>query len=108
MAAGLYQFTPLKRACLSKCRSPMSYFMSRWSDRPVRVLAMGVEQGVACLGCCGALMALGFVAGHMNLAWMAFIAAITILERMLADPKVLTHGVGAGLIAAGLAVMFVG
>lgn len=108
IAAGLYQFTPLKRACLSKCRSPMSYFMSRWSEQPVRVLAMGVEQGVACLGCCWALMALGFVAGLMNLAWMAFIAAITILERMLADPKVLTHGVGAGLIAAGLAVMFVG
>lgn len=108
IAAGLYQFTPWKHACLSKCRSPMSYFLSRWSDRPIRVLAMGVEQGAACLGCCWALMALGFVAGLMNLAWMAFIAAITILERMLSDPKALTHGVGAGLIAAGLAIMVVG
>jgi predicted metal-binding membrane protein len=108
VAAGLYQFTPLKRACLSKCRSPMSFFLSNWSDRPVQVFAMGIGQGVACLGCCWALMALGFAAGLMNLAWMAFIAAITILERMLSEPKVLTHGLGYGLIAAGLVMMIAG
>ena len=106
--AGLYQFSAWKHACLNKCRSPMSYFLLNWSDRPLRVFVMGLEQGTACLGCCWALMALGFVAGAMNLAWMAFIAVITILERMLASPKALTHGVGAGLVAAGLAVMFAG
>jgi predicted metal-binding membrane protein len=108
IAAGLYQFTALKHACLSKCRSPMSYFLAHWSDRPIRVFTMGLEQGAACLGCCWALMALGFAAGLMNLAWMAFIAIITILERMLSNPKALTHGVGIGLVFAGAARMMLG
>jgi len=99
--AGLYQFTPLKHACLTKCRAPMPYFLRRWSDRPHKVLLMGLEQGALCLGCCWALMALGLVAGFMNLAWMAAVGAVAMLEKMLPDPRALIYGCGIGLVGAG-------
>jgi predicted metal-binding membrane protein len=100
--AGAYQFSALKHACLSKCRAPMSYFLSRWSDRGIVIFRMGAEQGAACLGCCWALMALGLLAGLMNVIWMAVIAVIAILERTLPEPRPVTYGCGIGLLAAGI------
>jgi predicted metal-binding membrane protein len=108
IAAGLYQFTPLKHACLTKCRAPMPYFLRRWSDRPHKVLLMGVEQGALCLGCCWALMALALVTGFMNLAWMAAVAAVAILEKLLPEPKAIIYGCGIGLIGAGGLVFAIG
>lgn len=104
--AGLYQFAPLKHACLTKCRQPMPYFLSRWTDRPSGVFRMGFEQGLLCLGCCWALMALGFAAGAMNPVWMAALGLIMILEKTLTAPNALVYGAGLGLTAAG-AVMIV-
>jgi predicted metal-binding membrane protein len=101
MAAGLYQFAPLKHACLDKCRRPMPFFLSRWSERPIDVFKMGIEQGLSCLGCCWVLMVLSFVTGAMNLTWMALLGAVMILERTVLEPRVLVYGVGAGLIGAG-------
>jgi predicted metal-binding membrane protein len=101
IAAGLYQFAPLKHACLAKCRAPMPFFLSRWSERRFDVFKMGVEQGLSCLGCCWALMVLSFAMGAMNLAWMALIGAAMILERTMHEPRMLVYGMGIGLIAAG-------
>ena len=101
LLAGLYQFTPLKHACLTKCRAPMPYFLQHWSDRPHKVLMMGIEQGALCLGCCWAVMALGLVAGFMNLAWMVAIGAVAVLEKMLSEPRPIVYGCGIGLIGAG-------
>jgi predicted metal-binding membrane protein len=108
LLAGAYQFTPLKHACLTKCRAPMPYFLRRWSDRPRQVLFMGIEQGALCLGCCWALMALALVTGFMNLAWMAMVGAVAVLEKALPEPKPIIYGCGIGLIAAGILVLVFG
>jgi predicted metal-binding membrane protein len=101
IAAGVYQFTTLKHACLSKCRMPMPYFLAHWTDRPSGVFRMGVDQGLNCFGCCWALMSLSFVAGLMNLVWMGFLGAVMVLEKTLPQPKALSYGLGLGLIGAG-------
>ncbi len=99
--AGAYQFSALKHSCLSKCRQPMPYFMAHWSDRPQRVFGMGVEQGLHCLGCCWALMLLALVAGVMNPLWMAAVSVLMILEKTVPQPRLLSQGLGLGLIFAG-------
>lgn len=102
LLAGIYQFAPLKHACLAKCRAPMPYFFAHWSDHVWSVFRMGVGQGVLCLACCWALMLLMFVAGLMNLGWMAGLTILIALEKTLPVPKPVIYGSGAGLIAAGL------
>ena len=89
MLAGLWQFAPLKHACLTRCRQPMPYFLAHWSDKPRAVFRMGLRQGVDCLGCCVALMLLMFAAGAMNLLWMAALALVMILEKTLERPHCL-------------------
>lgn len=84
LLAGAYQFTPLKKACLDACRSPMSVIMTRWHPlRPSRsAMAIGVAYGAICVGCCWALMILSVVAGAMALPIMAVAAIIMMLERV--------------------------
>lgn len=103
--AGLYQFAPLKHACLSKCRAPMSYFLAHWSNERSRVFLMGLEQGALCLACCWALMMLMFAAGLMSVLWMAGITVLIALEKTLPSPKPLIFGSGAGLLAAGIVLI---
>jgi len=105
IGAGAYQFSALKHACLSKCRRPLPYFMANWTLKPWGVFRMGLRQGALCLGCCWALMLLALAAGFMNVAWMAAIGALMALEKTLPTPKILTHGLGVGLIAAAAAVL---
>lgn len=105
IVAGIYQFSPLKQACLTKCRHPMSYFMAHWAAQPWGVFRMGLTQGALCLGCCWALMLLALAAGFMNVAWMAAAGALMVLEKTLPAPRFLTHGLGFGLISAGAAVL---
>lgn len=105
IAAGAYQFAPVKHACLTKCRRPMPYFMAHWSERATQVFAIGLKQGALCLGCCWTLMALGLAAGAMNLAWMALLTVVMILEKTLPEPRPLVYGTGIGLIAAGTAML---
>jgi predicted metal-binding membrane protein len=102
LLAGIYQFAPLKHACLVKCRMPMPYFFAHWSDHMWGVFRMGVGQGILCLACCWALMLLMFAAGLMNLMWMAGLSILIALEKTLPAPKPVVYGSGAGLIAAGL------
>ncbi|MDP6623780.1 MAG: DUF2182 domain-containing protein [Alphaproteobacteria bacterium] len=86
VAAGLYQFTPLKQACLGKCRSPLGFLMTKWQPGDLGVIKLGFSHGTFCLGCCWLLMAMLFVGGVMNLFWVALIAVLVLVE------KVLPHG----------------
>ncbi len=97
--AGLYQLTPLKHACLRRCRSPLGFLLSRWRDGIAGALAMGVRHGAFCLGCCWALMALLFVGGVMNLAWIAVLALFVLGEKMLPRGVWLSRISGVALLA---------
>ncbi|MGH9379564.1 MAG: DUF2182 domain-containing protein [Thermoanaerobaculia bacterium] len=83
IAAGAYQWTPLKRACLGECRSPMEHLSLHWSPGVGGALRMGVKHGLACLGCCWALMLLLFVGGVMSLLWIAGITLFVLLEKLV-------------------------
>jgi predicted metal-binding membrane protein len=83
IAAGVYQLVPLKRACLSHCRSPLHFFSTEWREGVGGALAMGMRHGTYCVGCCWLLMALLFVAGVMNLVWVAVIAGFVLVEKLV-------------------------
>ena len=101
VGAGAFQFTKLKRACLGQCRTPMGFLMTQWRDGRRGALVMGVRHGVYCVTCCWALMALLFVLGVMNLAWVAVLAAVVLIEKVAPRADVLTPVLGAALIAWG-------
>jgi Predicted metal-binding integral membrane protein (DUF2182) len=82
LAAGLYQLTPLKQACLAVCRSPFDFVVNHWQDGAAGALRMGLSHGLYCLGCCWILMALLFVGGVMNLLWVAVLAAAVLIEKL--------------------------
>jgi predicted metal-binding membrane protein len=82
IAAGLYQLTPLKQACLLVCRSPFDFVVNHWQDGASGALRMGISHGLYCLGCCWILMALLFVGGVMNLLWVAVLAAVVLIEKL--------------------------
>ena len=97
--AALYELTPLKDVCLGKCRSPLGFLLGSWRDGLGGALRMGVRHGAWCVGCCWALMAALFALGVMSLAWMAFIAALIALEKLVPSRRVATYGT-AGLLLA--------
>jgi predicted metal-binding membrane protein len=102
VVAGLYQWTPLKNACLSHCRSPFGFFLAHWREGGWGALAMGARHGVYCAGCCWLLMALMLLAGAMNLLWMGTLAAFVLIEK--AAPGGAWMGRVAGLLLAGWGV----
>ncbi len=81
LLAGIYQFSPLKEACLEKCRNPFTVLFANWSDTGPGVFRLGWQQGLFCLGCCWALMLVMLVVGTMNLSWMAFFTLFAIIEK---------------------------
>ena len=99
---GIYQLTPLKEACLSKCRSPLGFFMTCWRDGRFGAFRMGVSHGAFCVGCCWMLMALLFVAGVMNLLWIAAITAFVLLEKITPYGRGIAALSGVAMIAAGV------
>jgi predicted metal-binding membrane protein len=104
-AAGLYQLTPLKHACLTRCRSPVAFLVGRRWNGIAGALELGVAHGLWCVGCCAALMALLFVGGVMNLVWIAGLASVVLVEKLLPDPRRFSIGIGAlCLIAAAYVV----
>lgn len=106
LGAGVYQLTPFKRACLRQCRSPLEFLAGHWREGSAGAFAMGVRHGAYCVGCCWAMMALLFVGGVMNLAWIAGLALLVLAEKLLPGGPVVGRLLGAGLIvwgAAGLA-----
>ena len=102
IAAGLYQLSILKAACLAKCRMPLTYFMGRWAPGLPRALSMGAELGLICFGCCWALMALAFVCGTMNLVWMGLATLFMVLDKLPEIGRPLTRPAGFALIGAGV------
>jgi predicted metal-binding membrane protein len=86
LAAGLYQFTPVKLTCLRSCRSPIDFVVNHWRDGPGGALRMGLTHGLYCLGCCWILMLLLFVGGVMNLLWIAILAIAVLIEKLSAGP----------------------
>ncbi|MGY3438991.1 MULTISPECIES: DUF2182 domain-containing protein [unclassified Marinovum] len=99
IGAGAYQFSPMKAACLSRCRAPLTFFIQHWDEGPLR---NGLRLGLDCVGCCWALMTLGFVGGTMNLAFMGLAMVLMTLEKLPDIGRYLTKPMGAGLIASGL------
>ena len=100
--AGLYQFAPIKRACLTHCRTPLRYFLSRWHDGPAGGFRLGVNHGLFCVGCCWALMATSFAVGIMTVWWMAALAAIAVMEQVVPHGHRLRVPLGVGFMIAGV------
>ena len=102
LLAGIYQFSPLKQACLTRCRTPIGFLLGEWRPGARGALVMGLRHGLFCLGCCWALMALLFVGGVMNLAWVAALAIVVALEKLLPRGTWLAAVMGLVLIGAGV------
>jgi predicted metal-binding membrane protein len=101
-AAGLYQLTPLKAACLAHCRSPLDFALNHWRDGAVGALRMGLDHGFYCLGCCWFLMALMFAAGIMSLLWMAAIAGFILVEKLFPAGQRIARAAGVAMLALAL------
>ena len=97
-AAGAYQFSTAKEACLAKCRQPLMFFMQHWAPGMMPALAMGARLGVWCVGCCWLLMLLGLVGGAMNLLWMGAATLFMVLEKLPDIGRYLTRPLGAALV----------
>lgn len=106
VAAAVYQLTPLKQACLARCRTPMMSLAERWRDGRAGALGLGIRYGTWCLGCCWALMAALFALGVMSLGWMALITIFIVAERLLPWPTAARGAVALSLLALGLGVAF--
>ncbi len=103
IAAGLYQWTPTKRACLAHCRSPILFLARRWRPGGWGALGMGLEHGAYCLGCCWALMGILFAVGIMNLVWVAAISVLVLIERVAPFGAIVRAGTGILLVVLGAA-----
>jgi predicted metal-binding membrane protein len=104
IVAGLYQWTSLKDRCLANCRAPL-FFIQRhggFKRRALPSLGLGLQHGLYCIGCCWALMLLLFVGGVMNIAWIAGIAAVVLLEKIMTDGQNVSRVIGLGLIVGGV------
>ena len=101
VVAGLYQFSPMKEACLSKCRMPMTFFMQHWEEGPWK---NGLRLGLTCLGCCWALMLLAFVGGVMNIAFMGLATLIMIFEKLPDIGRWVTKPLGLVLLCSAVYV----
>jgi hypothetical protein len=104
LLAAVYEFTPLKQACLRRCRGPLGFLITEWRDGRVGALRMGGVHGAWCLGCCWALMAALFALGAMSLFWMIVVALLIAAEKMLPWRTVATAGVAAVLAALAIGV----
>jgi predicted metal-binding membrane protein len=101
IGAGLFQLSRLKQACLSRCRTPLGFFITEWRDGRRGALSMGAMHGLVCLGCCWALMLVMFVAGVMNVLWMAALTVLILVEKLVPGGQRLARAAGLALIAAG-------
>lgn len=105
LLAGVFQFTPLKRNCLTHCRAPLEFISARWREGAGGAFLMGLEHGLYCIGCCWALMALLFVLGVMNLLWIALLTILVGLEKILPHRSYISRGTGVMLALLGLWVL---
>ncbi len=106
LVAGLYQLSPLKNICLSKCRTPLQFILGSWRDGYGGAFRMGLEHGAYCLGCCWLLFVILFPLGIMNIAVMALVTALIFAEKALPIGRQISKLAGVGLIIYGVLVMF--
>ena len=104
-AAGIYQLTPLKQACLDHCRSPLQFILTRWRPGAKGAFRMGIEHGAYCVGCCWFLMGLLFFGGIMNLYWISGLAVIVLIEKTIPAGHWVSHLIGIALVAWGIVVL---
>jgi predicted metal-binding membrane protein len=107
IVAGLYQLTPFKDLCLSKCRTPVSFIMTSWRDGVAGALRMGLLHGGYCLGCCWLLFVVLFPLGIMNIAAMAVITLVVFAEKTLPWGRPVARATAAALVAYGVVVLAV-
>jgi len=105
LAAGVFELTPLKEACLVKCRNPASFIASHWRKGMCGAFAMGIRHGLYCVGCCWLLMLLLFVLGVMNLIWIALLSALVLVEKILPNPRWFRTIAGCAFIGWGIALL---
>ena len=102
LTAGIFQWTPLKYSCLTSCRSPLGFLMSEWRSGSSGAIVMGIRHGTYCLGCCWMLMALLFVLGVMNLVWIAALAGLVMVEKVMPRGEEISKLSGVALAGWGL------
>jgi predicted metal-binding membrane protein len=104
IAAGVYQWTPLKDVCLAHCQSPLQFLMRHGGFRGdiTGSLLLGLRHGAYCIGCCWVLMALLFVGGVMNVLWIALLAVLVLLEKLTPFGRWIARGAGAAILASGI------
>jgi predicted metal-binding membrane protein len=101
IVAAVYELTPLKDVCLGKCRTPLGFLLGAWREGPAGALGMGVRHGAWCVGCCWALMASLFALGVMSIAWMAVVAGLIAIEKLLPWRRVALYGTTVTLAVLG-------
>jgi predicted metal-binding membrane protein len=106
IAAGAYQWTPMKNACLRHCRSPLTFLLSDWREGKAGAFRMGAGHGLFCIGCCWMLMMLPFAAGVMNLPWMAGITVLLLLEKAAPGGELTSRICGALFVLLGASVIY--
>ena len=106
IAAGVYQLSPLKSACLGQCRSPAQFISRHWRPGSSGALRLGVLHGAYCVGCCWLLMALLFVGGVMNLLWVVALAVLVAIEKLVPGGVWLGRAVGVALLLWGAWIAF--
>ncbi len=103
--AGLFQFAPLKRACLTHCRNPMTYLLAHWRGGPRGGLRLGIAHGAYCVGCCWLLMMTALAMGVMNMAWMAALTLVIVIEQALPHGDRLSRAFGVAIAGWGLVLL---
>ena len=101
VATGIFQWTPWKNVCLRHCRSPLGFILTEWRDGTWGAFQMGLRHGAYCVGCCWLLMALLFVAGVMNLWWVAAIAGLVLVEKVTSAGPWIARAIGVALMLWG-------
>lgn len=101
LGAGLYQFSALKHACLTACQRPFPFFFTHWTTLPGKLFWLGTRQGLYCLGCCWAMMLVMFAVGVMNVMWMAGLALVMTIEKIVVTTR-FSRIIGAILVAVGM------
>jgi predicted metal-binding membrane protein len=101
----VYQLTPAKSGCLFRCQSPLGFLLSRWRDGWRGAFGMGFRHGLFCLGCCWALMAVLFVVGVMNLAWVAVLTLFILAEKAGPRGPWVARAGGVAMIGLGVVVL---
>jgi predicted metal-binding membrane protein len=108
IAAGVYQWAPIKEVCLEKCRAPLEFFLFNWRRGLTGAFRMGARHGAYCVGCCWVLMLILFAVGVMNLLWVALIAGFVLVEKLLPGGRVVGRTAGVALAAAGVYLVAAG